>query len=77
MATKPFVCCKRRQISISPCLMSWYQGLTDLKFAAEFRETNERIGIIFLTAKVQEQDKVYALSVGADDHVSKPFIRRS
>ena len=36
-------------------------------------ETNERLGIIFLTAKVQEQDKVYALSVGADDHVSKPF----
>ena len=26
-----------------------------------------------MTAKVQEQDKVYALSVGADDHVSKPF----
>ncbi|TVY06704.1 response regulator transcription factor [Paenibacillus cremeus] len=37
------------------------------------REFNERIGIIFLTAKVQEQDKVMGLSLGADDHVGKPF----
>ena len=45
----------------------------DSRCVERIRETNERLGIIFLTAKVQEQDKVYALSVGADDHVSKPF----
>jgi DNA-binding response OmpR family regulator len=33
----------------------------------------ERTGLERHLAKVQEQDKVYALSVGADDHVSKPF----
>lgn len=48
-------------------------GMDGFEVCRRIRETNERIGIIFLTAKVQEQDKVYALSVGADDHVSKPF----
>ncbi|MFD0619008.1 MULTISPECIES: response regulator transcription factor [Paenibacillus] len=48
-------------------------GIDGFEVCRKIRETNERIGIIFLTAKVQEQDKVYALSVGADDHVSKPF----
>jgi DNA-binding response OmpR family regulator len=48
-------------------------GIDGFEVCRRIRETNERIGIIFLTAKVQEQDKVYALSVGADDHVSKPF----
>ncbi|WP_438350903.1 response regulator transcription factor [Paenibacillus sp. FA6] len=48
-------------------------GIDGFEVCRRIRETNERIGIIFLTAKVQEQDKVYALSVGADDHISKPF----
>ena len=48
-------------------------GIDGFEVCRRIREHNERIGIIFLTAKVQEQDKVYALSVGADDHVSKPF----
>ncbi|ANF97196.1 MULTISPECIES: response regulator transcription factor [Paenibacillus] len=48
-------------------------GIDGFEVCRRIREKNERIGIIFLTAKVQEQDKVYALSVGADDHVSKPF----
>lgn len=48
-------------------------GIDGFEVCRRVREQNERLGIIFLTAKVQEQDKVYALSVGADDHVSKPF----
>lgn len=48
-------------------------GIDGFEVCRRIRESNERLGIIFLTAKVQEQDKVYALSVGADDHVSKPF----
>jgi len=37
------------------------------------REQSERTGIIFLTAKVQEKDKIFGLSLGADDYISKPF----
>ncbi|CAH8713722.1 response regulator transcription factor [Paenibacillus thiaminolyticus] len=48
-------------------------GIDGFEVCRRVRQFNERMGIIFLTAKVQEQDKVYALSVGADDHVSKPF----
>ena len=31
------------------------------------------MGIIILTAKVQEMDKVTGLMLGADDYVTKPF----
>ena len=31
------------------------------------------MGIIMLSAKSQERDKIYALSTGADDYVTKPF----
>ncbi|MFD0678198.1 MULTISPECIES: response regulator transcription factor [unclassified Paenibacillus] len=37
------------------------------------RQSNERMGIIFLTAKVQEKDKILGLTLGADDYISKPF----
>ncbi|NOU97893.1 response regulator [Paenibacillus sp. LMG 31456] len=37
------------------------------------RQNNERMGIIFLTAKVQEKDKILGLTLGADDYISKPF----
>ena len=37
------------------------------------REKNSSIGIIMLTAKSQEMDKVNGLMIGADDYVTKPF----
>ena len=37
------------------------------------RSTNNRIGIIMLTARTQEMDKVTGLMTGADDYVTKPF----
>ncbi len=37
------------------------------------RATNKQIGIIMLTAKTQEMDKVTGLMTGADDYVTKPF----
>lgn len=38
-----------------------------------FREKSQSIGIIMLSAKVQEMDKVNCLMNGADDYVIKPF----
>ena len=37
------------------------------------RATDPKIGIIMLTAKAQEMDKVTGLMTGADDYVTKPF----
>ncbi len=37
------------------------------------RELSPNVGIIFLTAKTQESDKVYGLYSGADDYITKPF----
>ena len=37
------------------------------------RASNSRIGIIMLTARSQEMDKVTGFMTGADDYVTKPF----
>ncbi len=37
------------------------------------RASNNKIGIIMLTARTQEMDKVTGLMTGADDYVTKPF----
>lgn len=37
------------------------------------RAMNSKIGIIMLTARTQEMDKVTGLMTGADDYVTKPF----
>ena len=37
------------------------------------REKNAGVGIILLTAKAQEIDKISGLMSGADDYVTKPF----
>ncbi len=37
------------------------------------RASNPRIGIIMLTARTQEMDKVTGFMTGADDYVTKPF----
>lgn len=31
------------------------------------------MGIIMLTARVQDEDKVQGLGIGADDYITKPF----
>ena len=37
------------------------------------RATSKQMGIIMLTARAQEMDKVTSLMTGADDYVTKPF----
>jgi len=37
------------------------------------RATDTKIGVIMLTARTQEMDKVTGLMTGADDYVTKPF----
>ena len=35
-----------------------------------------RVPIIMLTAKIDEEEKIYGLNVGADDYITKPFSPR-
>lgn len=41
--------------------------------AEEIREKDKAVPIIFLTARVQDQDRVKGFKVGADDYITKPF----
>ena len=48
-------------------------GIDGLEVCKRLREKSGTLGIIMLTAKTQEMDKVTGLLVGADDYVTKPF----
>jgi len=51
-------------------MMTGIDGFTVCK---KIREVSSTVGIIMLTAKTQEMDKVRGLMLGADDYVTKPF----
>lgn len=48
-------------------------GIDGIKVCKELRSRSDTIGIILLTAKTQEIDKVSGLMLGADDYITKPF----
>ena len=48
-------------------------GIDGYEVCRRIRAGNSRIGIIMLTARSQEMDKVTGLMTGADDYVTKPF----
>lgn len=48
-------------------------GIDGFEVCKSIRASNQKIGIIMLTAKIQENDKVTGLMNGADDYVAKPF----
>ena len=48
-------------------------GIDGLQVCKDLRKRNGDIGIIMLTARTQEMDKVTGLMLGADDYVTKPF----
>jgi len=41
--------------------------------AAEIRALNRKVPILFLTAKVLQEDKLKGFEIGADDYITKPF----
>ena len=57
-------------VAILDIMMPEMDGLTVCK---ELRKRSSDLGIIMLSAKTQEMDKVTGLLVGADDYVTKPF----
>ena len=48
-------------------------GIDGFEVCRRIRGNNSKIGIIMLTARSQEMDKVTGLMTGADDYVTKPF----
>lgn len=48
-------------------------GIDGFEVCRQLRQRSDTIGIIMLTAKAQEMDKVRGLMTGADDYVTKPF----
>lgn len=48
-------------------------GIDGIQVCKKLREKSETMGIIMLSAKSQEIDKVSSLMIGADDYITKPF----
>ncbi len=48
-------------------------GIDGFETCRRLREQNNTMGIIMLTARTQEREKVNGLRMGADDYVTKPF----
>ncbi len=48
-------------------------GMDGFAVCRELRQRSETMGIIMLTARTQEMEKVGGLMMGADDYVTKPF----
>jgi two-component system response regulator RegX3 len=57
-------------IALLDIMMPGIDGFTVCK---KLREKSSTLGIIMLSAKTQEMDKVGGLMIGADDYVTKPF----
>lgn len=47
--------------------------LNGFELAQKIRQKNKAIPILFLTAKSLQEDRLYALRIGADDYLTKPF----
>ena len=48
-------------------------GIDGFEVCKELRSRSSSMGIIMLTARTQEMDKISGLMLGADDYVTKPF----
>ena len=48
-------------------------GMDGFTLCKELRNRSKNLGIIMLTARAQEMDKISGLMIGADDYITKPF----
>ena len=48
-------------------------GIDGFSLCESIRRDDQNIGIIILSAKGLEEDKIRGLSIGADDYITKPF----
>ncbi|TLS51157.1 response regulator transcription factor [Paenibacillus antri] len=65
-----------RSAKPSLVVLDWMMPeMSGIDVCRELRRT-ERVGIIMVTAKTEETDKIVGLEVGADDYLTKPFSLR-
>ena len=56
------------------CILDIRMPLKDgYTLAAEIRELNSEVPIIFLTGLDEKKDKIKGLTIGVDDYITKPF----
>jgi DNA-binding response OmpR family regulator len=55
------------------CLDVMMGGLSGYDVCRHIRKTDQRVPVLFISAKSEEIDKVLGLELGADDFVVKPF----
>jgi two-component system, OmpR family, response regulator len=56
------------------CILDIMMPVLDgFSVAREFRQTNRKTPILFLTAKSLQEDKLKGFEMGADDYMTKPF----
>ncbi len=63
-----------KQSKFDLCILDIKMPFKDgFALAAEIREFNNHIPIIFLTGQIKKEDRIKGLSLGADDYITKPF----
>ena len=65
-------CIKQSQIDLA-ILDIMLPDIDGFEVCRNIRATDKKIGIIMLTARSQEMDKITGLMTGADDYMTKPF----
>lgn len=66
-----------RELKPSLVVLDWMlPEMSGIDVCRELRKLDPRIGIIMVTARVEETDRVTGLEVGADDYLTKPFSLR-
>lgn len=59
---------------IDLCLVDVMMPIKDgFTLAKEIRKKDSRVPIIFITAKIMQEDMIHGLSIGGDDYILKPF----
>lgn len=67
---------KAKEFKPSLVVLDWMlPGKNGIEVCRELRQTS-RMGIIMVTARTEETDKIVGLEVGADDYMTKPFSLR-
>lgn len=67
---------KIKSVNPSLVVLDWMMpNMNGLDVCREIRKSS-KVGIIMVTAKSDEMDKIVGLEVGADDYITKPFSLR-